>query len=364
MKTFFEGIVNIPAGRKAGKYLQKIASVDDLSALVKSLPFPVVVLDNREEIVESLRQCHSCQSHNHAIDTYIDTWTHVPGVQVVAMMDNQEIMARCLVNPSMGTMAPCYGEKHYMLHARLDFAGFENGPIASRADVMTALEAAMQPNLNTFPSWFSDKKPPNPGRAIVDIIEFPTKRELEIMAMADRTTSLRFVTGIPYHSPCDPDLLAARRKLRRYNRLFKKVRPHTWYGDTFKNTHVIYDVSPWEPVVRTSNEIRTTLYIDDDREFLSLKTQTPDGYKLPFYQEYFEIDGVKLIYIPSVKSFFVNRFHAPWIDEITLSAEIADRFSLYLIFDAKRPGLRLVPVYDGENDRPGVYRVIDTLMEK
>ena len=138
----FELYICIPAGRKAGKFLAKIMGEEPkfLSDLVKGLDSRYVygVVSSRNEAAVALQQCHSCQSDNSS--QYWNVWTQI-GCTMLAMYDTvtNTYVARCLVNFKTGTYAPTYGPCHYLLEARLQFAGFEEGMLVEQSEIEAAL---------------------------------------------------------------------------------------------------------------------------------------------------------------------------------------------------------------------------------
>jgi hypothetical protein len=123
----------VPAGRKAGKYLQKCLEKNhkvDIKALVQSLDFNTKLVRTLDECRRVLEACHSCQASN--ADQYWEVWSAFKEVALVYMTNAAgEPVARALVCPKNGTYAPCYGQMHYCLKARLEFAGVEEGELVS-----------------------------------------------------------------------------------------------------------------------------------------------------------------------------------------------------------------------------------------
>jgi len=146
MKNFFDTNINIPAIKKAGKYLQKVKKVKDLSALVKSLDFCVVELTTQDDYMTALTSCHSCQSNSIAIKKFFfDTYSKISKIKFIGLIDKQgTIYARCLVNPRKCTYAPVYGQFHYMLQARLDYAGYRAGAIIEKKEIENLLKIEEQ----------------------------------------------------------------------------------------------------------------------------------------------------------------------------------------------------------------------------
>jgi len=133
----------IPGNRKPGKYLQKILGDNhgiNLGSLVDSLKMEPVLAKNQEDYFDLLKDCHSCQSSNK--EEFWDVWSNVPGIKLIGLYnpETMDYVARCLINPKEGTFAPIYGSGHYLLEARLLFAGYKSGTITERGIIQEILE--------------------------------------------------------------------------------------------------------------------------------------------------------------------------------------------------------------------------------
>jgi hypothetical protein len=123
MKGLSDLNIVIPGDRKAGKYLQKIYPVSDLSALVKSLDFCAVEFQSKKEWFLALDKCHSCQSGDNS-ELFHRVYSQLPDIKLIGLVDkNQTPVTRCLINTKNCTYAPIYGHGHFMLEQRLTFVG-------------------------------------------------------------------------------------------------------------------------------------------------------------------------------------------------------------------------------------------------
>ena len=145
----------IPKGRKAGKFLRKELNIKDdslLTDLVASLLYDVVSVTDRNETFRALRECHSCQSNGNAPELFFSVWSSVPDVDLLCMVDgNGTYVARCLVNFKEKTFAPQYGDKHFLLLARLIASGFTAGKIAEYGAVASVVEREMTLTMGIVP---------------------------------------------------------------------------------------------------------------------------------------------------------------------------------------------------------------------
>jgi hypothetical protein len=149
---------------KAGKALRRLApeGFENLSELVQSIPYHTGLADDDLEWIEATQECNSCQSESP--EEYTGVWSTVITrnqeikykggrflvldekcgvVDLAIMCDPKEggpVVARALINRVRKTYAPIYGDKHFLLQARLEFFGYQEGTVAREKDVRTALE--------------------------------------------------------------------------------------------------------------------------------------------------------------------------------------------------------------------------------
>jgi len=138
--------VNVPVGLRAGKYLQKIIIKEglkdiNLPSLVEGLNsvFEFSLAENYKDWEEALNNCHSCQSDDSIKELYHNVWTKM-GVNLAIVRKGGKIVGRCLVNVETNKMAQTYGEFHYILQARLKFAGFSEGELIAYSEIQEELQ--------------------------------------------------------------------------------------------------------------------------------------------------------------------------------------------------------------------------------
>ncbi len=148
----YDLILTIPVDVRPGKFLRRFAPEgfgQDFSALVESVKYTIAGLDcladgNGNVWDDALLSCPSCQSKTQSRrDQYREVWRSLAhtGVVVIGLFDdNRTCLARCVVNPRTQAYAPVYGPLHYLMEARLRYAGYQYGPVCSTADVVSALE--------------------------------------------------------------------------------------------------------------------------------------------------------------------------------------------------------------------------------
>ena len=149
---------------KAGKALRRLGpkGYNHISELVQSIPYHTGLADYELEWIHAAQECHSCQSETP--EEYTGVWstviTHNQEIQydggrflvldekcgivdLAIMCDPKEggpVVARALINRVRKTFAPIYGDKHFLLQARLEYFGYKEGSVARESDVRTALE--------------------------------------------------------------------------------------------------------------------------------------------------------------------------------------------------------------------------------
>lgn len=141
--------IYIPAGYKAGKYLQRYITPNeeyhvwyddydaketrgiDLKSLVEGLDSKyfycaLETSPDSYDYTDCMRECHSCMSKEY--DTYGETIQGYAGeIVLVTLYDSEQrrYVARSLVNVKNVCFNTVYGDKHYLLEMRLLFCGFE-----------------------------------------------------------------------------------------------------------------------------------------------------------------------------------------------------------------------------------------------
>jgi len=292
MKFFYEGMIALPAGKKAGKALQKVAQVSDLSSLVKSLSFCVVELTTQKDYRNALEQCHSCQSKETAMALFFDVWSQLPNVKLVGLIDdNQNIVARGLCNPSQGTMAPCYGESHYLLRSRLEFAGFELGEIAKEGEITPFLTN------DTMPDFTIDQAKKIKSRTIIEkiIVHSPTSETWgniyePIVDNSDKNKGGNYLQLSPWWQSSSRDKAVT----RKYH---KAVKNHAKDGFNYGDDIVYYlekkgiALSGLEYREKWCNTWQSTLYVDRDGCFYDNVENFHEGYVLNHTFRYLK-DGI------------------------------------------------------------------------
>jgi hypothetical protein len=138
--------INVPVGLRAGKYLQKIIIKEglkdiNLPSLVEGLNsvFEFSLAENYKDWDEALRFCNSCQSGEHTKELYHEVWTRL-GISLAIVRKGGVIVGRCLVNVETNKMAQTYGEFHYILQARLKFAGFSEGELIAYEEIQEEMQ--------------------------------------------------------------------------------------------------------------------------------------------------------------------------------------------------------------------------------
>lgn len=329
----FDLAIAIPAGRKAGKYLQKIYPVPDLSSLVKSLEYEGAEFKNALDYEDALTDCQSCQSGRHEL--FYRVYSQLPDIRFVGLTDKLgDVVARCLINVRRGTFAPTYGKYHFMLEQRLIFAGYEPGQIVDLKDVRPLLNRTILPATppDKFPASLKKAETirytkPEPPKYAPDITkaclesaidarewfvsEVPEQYILKSKRVVDayysRDSIIRRKMSCEniykhdrYHAidnriltapdrwekhvkQSEKDWAAYENSLKRYDRGFKKIRPSVKYGSPFERT--IERTAPIsEDYYFQAEDIiysqQSTLYIDFNRKFISQTITQKSGWYL------------------------------------------------------------------------------------
>ena len=301
----FDLHINIPAGRKAGKYLQKVAGKGhnmDIKSLVESLNYSITVARTGEDFTDLLNDCHSCQSNDmKAQKLYRDVWSSVEGVVVIGLMDDTsfEYMARCIVNPKWGTHAPVYGPKHYLLEARLKYAGYSKGAVAPLEDVQQAVDRFA----GTVEEGLKDA--PKSRKEEIIAVWYPrneyVKRAEEILEQLYNKISAIHI-ACPNSMPQDERLKkfeklglhrkwdAVRLATKQLNKFKTKqakyeiaCRKHNRkVGEKFNTTHIRHvpiREDGWEYQKKNIlKSVQTSLYVDHTREFLWTRYERTIGW--------------------------------------------------------------------------------------
>lgn len=252
--------IKIPPGRRPGKVLRRLAPEgfgQDFSALVESLDYEVSCLTDPSEIDQALISCRSCQSRAGARELYIDFWGLITEVTMIGLVDQDGVfVARCLINEARKSFAPIYGDKHYLLEARLRFSGFRKGDILDRSlDEVEALVRKIRPPRTLPPTW-RDRPPKFPPEIRRETRQLP-QMPYRIWARG----SLRL----------SPEMGAYKASLRNFRRLSRKYGVHVdatgfsfWHTQNVPKKEVIWSQG-WE-----GEACSTSLYIDDFRLFIKV----------------------------------------------------------------------------------------------
>lgn len=161
MKDFFDLQLCVSEGVRPGKRFQKIAENQpglNIGDLVNSMEDKAVEIKSWEECKRILTDCYSCQSEDEQRkENYFNFWAKFEEIKIIGLFDPKDgkYIARCLLNVKKGTYAPVYGIYHFLLEARLIFAGYQKGGIISRERAELALcKLGVQPD---YPVWDAPK---------------------------------------------------------------------------------------------------------------------------------------------------------------------------------------------------------------
>jgi len=273
--------VKVPEGLRAGKYLQKQIQKEgleniNLPSLVEGLDkkYQFLYAESRQDWYDALEDCHSCQSDFSA--QYYTVWAQL-GIQLVTLFEGCEIVGRCLINEEEGTMAKCYGPKHYILQARLEFAGFSEGVLKDEIDIIEILEV-LHPKDESHETDFSETPP-------------KSKVYLKNEVLSDQS---EIIEAYKIENWDVPHIVKKRQK--RYLKACKEQ--NCKVGDPLivevKTVRPISDEWRWCEKGRTT--IETNFYLDAVRDFIWLSAKMKAGWYKRFYPEvgdwgYEVIDG-------------------------------------------------------------------------
>jgi hypothetical protein len=310
MKGLSDLNIVIPGDRKAGKYLQKIYPVSDLSALVKSLDFCAVEFQSKKEWFLALDKCHSCQSGDNS-ELFYRVYSQLPDIKLIGLVDkNQTPVTRCLINTKNCTYAPIYGHGHFMLEQRLTFAGYEAGEVASKKEIKPLLNSEDRPVCppDKFPksirkiklqNYFLPEKPKYPAEIDKSILKNKIEAAEEFCFEVPETAYFSAIERsagkmVRRFSPENADreifreietwekqVKKAEEKWakyengkKRYDKAYKKYKPGPGisYGEVFyRNIEYLAPIAETHELIREERKesFKTTLYLDSEKQFLS-----------------------------------------------------------------------------------------------
>jgi hypothetical protein len=322
MNSFFDLNIVIPAGRKAGKYLQKIFPVNDLSALVKSLEYCAVVFESKKDYFSALDSCHSCQSGDAQAELFYRVYSQLSNIRFVGLIASGGTpVARCLINVKKCTYAPIYGRGHFMLEQRLQFAGYRPGDIATIEEIQPFLDTVEKPvcSPDTFPKstiktklnmYCMPEKPRYPVRISKNILaekinaaeefcfEVPEKAYFSaikknkgrmVRKYSPENIDIKIFQAIDMWRGYVGEEIAAlatyKREKRKYDKAYKKYAPEVKHGQVFyKNIEYLAPVKETYFLRETESTewFATTFYLDSEKSFLNRSITVPAGwYKKP-----------------------------------------------------------------------------------
>ena len=123
--------INVPKGKRAGKWLRHSAIERDLKELVAGLNNYVWLEEDKALWYKAVDAAHSCVMDRDRFgrEEWAAIWGSVGCKMAIMVNDSGHIVARGLVHEETNTYTDCYGGSWYMLEARLRHAGmFKNKP--------------------------------------------------------------------------------------------------------------------------------------------------------------------------------------------------------------------------------------------
>jgi hypothetical protein len=204
-------------------------------------------------------------------------------VDLAIMCDPKEggqVVARSLINRVRKTFAPIYGDKHFLLQARLEYFGYKEGSVAREKDVRTALETYQMDSflLRTMDS------PRQSGFSVKTVtLTNPEQRWVETKA-----TKARFYATAPvdydYDWMCETS--DTRKKINEEYESAKqamgKWRKHCKLADAPINQHTVErDVRINKRTHNTkvggdfNDYVSSNLYLDSDNKFIHTEMYYP-----------------------------------------------------------------------------------------
>jgi hypothetical protein len=131
--------IEIKKGVKPAKFLNKQLKNENLAReIAESLKYKIKIVDNLKDCRRVLEDCRSCQSDNE--NQYFNVWNSIKDISIIGLFDGEKYVARCIINETAKKFLPIYGEKHFLLKARLEFFGFKPGEVTSIEKIKEVLK--------------------------------------------------------------------------------------------------------------------------------------------------------------------------------------------------------------------------------